>query len=74
MGGQVKKLTFLVELTIINGIRLFSHYILVRAENEDAACKFATECYEKKQKAVGDVITNTWAEPFEDEDDYLIIL
>ena len=31
------KLTFLVELTIINGIRLFSHYILVRAENEDVA-------------------------------------
>ena len=69
----MKKSIFSVELTIINGIRIFDHYVLVRAEDEDAACEFAINIYEKKQKAVGDVITNTWAEPFEDEDDYLII-
>lgn len=68
------KLTFLVELTIINENRMFSHYILVRAENENKARMFATELYEKKQKAVGDIITYIWvAGPFDNEDDYLII-
>lgn len=69
----MKKLIFLVELTIVNGTRLFSHYILVRAENENEARKFATELYEKKQKEVGDMITYICAEPFDNEDDYLII-
>lgn len=77
------KSIFLVEVTVMNKAPVYghvlmpqisSHYILVRAENEDMACEFATEVYEKKQRAVGDIITNTWAEPFEDEDDYLIVI
>lgn len=65
---------FSVEVTVMNGTQIFSHYILVRAENEDMACDFAADLYEKKRKAVGDIITSTWAEPFEDEDDYLIVI
>lgn len=69
----MKKSIFSVELTVMNKNCISSHYILVRAENEDMACMFAEDLYEKKRKAVGDIITSTWAEPFEDEDDYLII-
>lgn len=69
----MKKLTFLVELSVMNKTQISSHYILVRAKDEDVARRFAIELYEKKQKAVGDVIVNAWVEPFDDEDDFLII-
>lgn len=70
----MKKLTFLVELTVMNKTQISDHYILVRVKDEDVARRFAIELYEKKQKAVGDVIVNAWVEPFEDEDDFLIII
>ena len=70
----MKKLTFSVELSVMNKTQISSHYILVRAKDEDVARRFAIELYEKKQKAVGDVIVNAWVEPFDDEDDFLIIV
>lgn len=70
----MKKLTFSVELSVMNKTQIVSHYILVRAKDEDVARRFAIELYEKKQKAVGDVIVNAWVEPFDDEDDFLIIV
>ena len=70
----MKKLTFSVELSVMNKTQISSHYILVRAKDEDVARRFAIELYEKKQKAVGDVIVNAWVESFDDEDDFLIIV
>ena len=66
-------MVFLVEITVMNKTQISGHYILVRAANEDTACTLAQELYEKKQTNVGDVITSTWAEPFEEDDDYLIV-
>lgn len=66
-------MVFLVEITVMNKNQISGHCILVRADNEDIACTFAQELYEKKQFNAGDVITSTWAEPFDEDSDYLIV-